>query len=244
MKITTVQTVTQLAFMHRIFPVNCYLVEEEDGFTLIDAGMPFCRSGILKAAVRLGKPIVRIVLTHAHQDHVGALDGLKQALPDAGIYISERDARLLAGDTSLAAHEPNLPIKGSVPANIRTKPDVLLREGDRIGSLEAVAFPGHTPGSMGFLDTRNRILIVGDAFQVRGGFAVSGKVQPSFPFPAWATWSRRDALESAKKASRLQPSLLAAGHGPMLHNPGQAISRAIAEAEAHPSFGRPQAGRE
>ena len=38
---TQVQTVTQLAFLPRLFPINCYLVEEADGFTLIDTGMAF-----------------------------------------------------------------------------------------------------------------------------------------------------------------------------------------------------------
>lgn len=244
MKKTTVQTVTQLAFMPRVFPVNCYLVEEEDSLTLIDAGLSFCKDGILKAANRLGKPIRRIVLTHAHQDHVGALDALKRLLPDAQVHISARDARLLAGDASLLSHEPNLPIRGSVPAGIKTKPDVLLRDGDRIGSLLAVAAPGHTPGSMAFLDTRNRILIVGDAFQVRGGLAVSGKLMPWFPFPAMATWSKREALASAKKLRLLQPSLLAAGHGRLVEQPGSALDRVIAAAEADSAFSLPQTGGE
>lgn len=71
-KITSVQSVFQLAFLPRLFPVNCYLVSEHDGFTLIDAGIPFSFKGIMSAASRLGKPIRRIVLTHAHEDHVGA----------------------------------------------------------------------------------------------------------------------------------------------------------------------------
>ena len=37
--------------------------------------------------------------------------------------------------------------------------------------------PGHTPGSMSFLDIRNKALIVGDAFQTRGGTAVSGQMK-------------------------------------------------------------------
>ncbi|MDF2938302.1 MAG: fold metallo-hydrolase [Paenibacillaceae bacterium] len=242
MKTTTVQTVTQLAFLPRVFPINCYLVEEQEGLTLIDAGMPFCKNGILKAASRLRKPIRRIVLTHAHQDHVGALDGLKNALPEAQVYISARDARLLAGDVSLMSHEPNLPVRGGVPKGIKTKPDVLLQDGDMIGSLQAVAAAGHTPGSMAFLDVRNRILIAGDAIQVRGGLAVSGKLMPLFPFPAMATWSKREALASAQKLRRLEPSLLAVGHGRMLAQPGSDLDRVIAEAEADPAFSRLQTG--
>lgn len=236
MKKVTVNTVTQLAFLPNLFPINCYLVEEQDGLTVIDAGMPFCFGGIMKSAAQHGKPIRRIVLTHAHQDHVGALDALKQALPDATVYISHRDALLLAGDASLLPGEPALRVRGSVPAKIRTKADVLLNDGDRVGSLLAVSASGHTPGSMAFLDTRNRILIAGDAFQVRGGMAVSGTMKPWFPFPALATWCKQEALKSAKKLIGLQPSLLAVGHGRMISDPAKTMSQAIACAEADPAF--------
>ncbi|MNJ41095.1 putative metallo-hydrolase YflN [compost metagenome] len=230
-KLTTIQTLSQLAFLPRVFPVNCYFVEESDGLTLIDAGMSFSDKKIIQTAAELGKPITRIVLTHAHLDHVGALDRLSKAIPEASIYISERDAALLAGDMSLLPHEPNMPIKGSVPKNVQTKPNILLQAGDRIGSLLAISVPGHTPGSMAFMDSRNGYLIAGDAFQTRGGIAVSGKVQPWFPFPAAATWCKSSALESARKLCELQPTLLAVGHGPMLGQPLAAMRKAIAEAE-------------
>lgn len=70
-------TVYQLTFLPRFFPVNCYLIEEDEELTLIDAALPYSAKGILKAAEDLGKPITRILLTHAHEDHVGALDALK-----------------------------------------------------------------------------------------------------------------------------------------------------------------------
>ncbi|MWV45826.1 MBL fold metallo-hydrolase [Paenibacillus sp. HJL G12] len=232
MKKTTVHQVTQLAFLPRLFPVNVYLVEENDGLTLIDAGMPFSLKGILKAAQSFGKPITRIVLTHAHGDHVGALDGLKEAIPDVKVYISRRDQALLAGSRALEEGEPQMPIKGDVPKKIRTKPDHLIADGERIGSLQAIASPGHTPGHMAFLDTRSQVLIVGDAFQVRGGMAVSGHVQPLFPFPAMATWNRDAALNSARRLAELQPSYLAVGHGHMLKQPHEAMIRAIQRAEA------------
>lgn len=230
MKMTQMGSLYQVAFMPRFFPVNCYLVEEETELTLIDAALPFSVKGILEAAARIGKPITRIVLTHAHGDHVGALDGLKKALPQAKVYISRRDAKLLAGSKELEAGEPNLPIKGDVPKSIQTKPDVLLEEGDRVGSLQAIAAPGHTPGSMAFLDVRSRALIAGDAFQVRGGVAVSGLMKLWFPFPAMATWNREVSLESAQKLRELAPSVLAVGHGAMIAQPLAVIDRAIEEA--------------
>lgn len=234
MKMTKNGALYQLAFLPRLFPVNCYLVEEEKELTLVDAAMPFSVKGILQAAERIGKPITRIVLTHAHGDHIGALDGLKQALLQAQVLISARDAKLLAGSRELEAGEPNTPVKGDVPkpGAVKTKPDVLLQDGDRIGSLKAIAAPGHTPGMMAFLDERSGALIAGDAFQVRGGVAVSGVVKPWFPFPAMATWNKPVSLESARKLRSLKPTLLAVGHGVMIADPLSVIDRAIAEAEA------------
>ncbi|MEC0236713.1 MBL fold metallo-hydrolase [Paenibacillus kribbensis] len=231
MHIVQVQHIYQLTFMPRLFPVNCYLVEENDGFTLIDAGLPYSAKGIEQAAARMGKPIIRIVLTHAHEDHVGALDRLKTRNPDAQVFVSRRDARLLRGDVSLEAGEPDTPIRGSVPKGILTQPDVLLEDGDHVGSLLAISTPGHTPGSMAFLDTRTRALIAGDAFQVRGGVAVSGRLKPLFPFPALATWNKESSLESAKKLAHLKPSLLAVGHGNMLQHPQTQLERAIKDME-------------
>lgn len=231
MRITKIGTVFQLSFMPRIFPVNCYLVEEENELTLIDAALPFSTKGIIDAAKSIGKPITRIVLTHAHNDHIGALDSLKELLPNAQVSISSRDALLLDGNSSLLPNEKNTPIRGGVPKNIKTKPDLLLENGDRIGSLEVIATPGHTPGSITLFDTRNRSLIAGDALITRGKVVVSGLMNPLFPFPALATWDKHIALESAKKLIGYKPSLLAVGHGNMLEQPRTKMEQAIAEAE-------------
>ncbi|MHA6528907.1 MBL fold metallo-hydrolase [Paenibacillus sp. BAC0078] len=231
MRVTQEGHLLQLTWMPRFFPVNCYLVEEADGLTLIDAAMPFSVKGIMHTAARLNKPINRIVLTHAHGDHVGALDELKKRIPEAKLYISERDAALLRGDRSLRADEPQTPIKGSVPTKISSRPDVLLHEGDSIGSLTAISTPGHTPGSMSFLDERTGALIVGDAFQTFRRIAVSGTVVPWFPFPAMATWNKAQALSSAIKILELSPKLLAVGHGNLLKAPGEQIKQAVHTAQ-------------
>ena len=91
--------------------------------------------------------------------------------------------------------------------------------------------PGHTPGSMSFLDVRNKALIVGDAFQTRGGMAVSGQMKFWFPFPAMATWSKEISLQSTEKLREYEPSLLAAGHGKMINDPVAFIELAIKEAK-------------
>ena len=207
--------------------VNCYLVREPDGFTLIDTSWPSSQAkAIMSEAQKLGTPIVRILLTHAHSDHVGSLDALHAILPDVPVGIGQRDARLLAGDLTL---EPSEPQGGKKPAayTCKTKPNLLLNEGDRVGSLEVVVSPGHSPGHIAFLDTRDRSLIAGDAFQTLGGVAVSGTYVPLFPLPAMASWNSELCLISARKLLALQPSLLAVGHGRALANPQMAMEQAI-----------------
>jgi glyoxylase-like metal-dependent hydrolase (beta-lactamase superfamily II) len=107
------------------------------------------------------------------------------------------------------------------------KPERLLQPGDRVGSLEVLASPGHTPGHIAFLDLRDRSLIAGDAFQTRGGIAVAGVLRPLFPFPAIATWHKPTALETALALRALNPARLAVGHGETLEDPGAAMDRAI-----------------
>ncbi len=232
MRIIRESTVYQLTFYQgESLSVNCYFVEENDGLTLVDAAIPASSKGILQAADTIGKPITAIVLTHAHHDHIGALDAIKERIPNVPVYISSREARLIAGDMSLDPDEPDTPIRGIIPKNLKTQADVLLQEGDRIGSLLALSAPGHTPGSFVFLDTRNNALIAGDSFQTAGGIAVAGQLCPSFPFPAYGTWNKQSALESARKLRGYRPSLLAVGHGEMLKQPCADLDRAIAQAE-------------
>lgn len=210
--------------------VNCYLVREEDGFTLVDTNLAGSAKAIIAAAREHGGPIVRIVLTHAHNDHVASLDALKQALPDVEVAIGARDARFLAGDMSLDAAEPQVKLRGGYQP-CQTQPTRLLEPGDRVGSLEVVASPGHTPGHIALLDGRDRTVIAGDAFQTIGGLAVAGTMRWLFPFPALATWHRPTALHSARALQALEPACLAVGHGQVLAEPLTALDRAISEAE-------------
>lgn len=230
---TTWGPVTQLSFMPKLFPLNCYLVEEDNSVTLIDACMPFVAKGIYAAIQATGKPLTRILVTHAHEDHIGAIPFLKEKYPQAKIGISRRDAAILNGDHSLLPHEAQTPLKGGIPKKALFSPDFLIEDQDRIGSLTAIASPGHTPGHFAFLETTSHTLIAGDAFQTKGGLAVSGHMKWKFPFPAFATWHPSTAIASAQKLVELNPDVLVVGHGPALLLPASSINLAIAEAKQH-----------
>ena len=209
--------------------VNAYLVEEDDGFTLVDTMLPRNAGRILKAAG--GIPIKRIVLTHAHQDHIGSLDALAETLPGVEVLISSRDARLLAKDMTLDPGEEKGKLRGGY-SGAKTKPTRTVEAGERIGSLEVVAAPGHTPGQVALLDTRDRTLYCGDAYATIGGVATTAKTYPRFPLPANATWHHPTALESAKALRALDPARLAPGHGKVVESPGAAMDEAIARGHA------------
>lgn len=227
MRLTTFDRLHQLTLMPRLFPVNCYVFEEENGLILIDAALKMAASSIIEFAHKKDKPIDKIILTHSHMDHIGALDEVKKAFPEAVVYLSKRDALLFEGDFSLLPGEPQQKIKGSFSKDIHTKPDVLVEEGDEIGSLKVISTPGHTPGSISLYDERSGIVIAGDALVTKGGLFVTGEFRLTFPFPAFATWDAETALKSAEKLLALPLSCLAVGHGDLIMEPHAKLQAAI-----------------
>ncbi|HEX6542559.1 MAG TPA: MBL fold metallo-hydrolase [Ktedonobacterales bacterium] len=222
---------TQVERSMIVFPINCYFVREDDGLTLVDTNWKKTEGAILRAGQTLGAPIRRIVLTHVHGDHVGSLDALHQALPEAEVLVGEREARLLARDFSLDPEEAQTKPSGDYPM-IRTRPTGTLRPGDMVGSLRVVASPGHTPGHISFFDTRDGTLIAGDALFTYTGTGVAGTMRLRFPFSSMATWDKATSLRSVRALAVLQPTRLAVGHGPVLEAPLAAMEQAIAAATA------------
>lgn len=205
--------------------VNAFLVREEDGFTLLDTTVSGGADQLIAAARQAGGEIRRIALTHGHGDHVGSLDALKEKLGGSvEVLMPELDARILAGEQVTDGKPP-----GSWP-KLKTTPDVRLTGGERIGSLEVIPTPGHSPGHVSFLDTRDRTIIVGDTFTSIGGLAVSNHFHLRFPFAAMATWDKGKDLESAKRLRELEPAMLVVGHGGPVHIPRTAMDMAIARA--------------
>src|SRR5918992_984352 len=70
----------------RLGLVNAYLVRETDGLTVIDTMIGGSADKITEGAEASGAPIVRILLTHAHADHVGSLDPRDGTLYCGDVY--------------------------------------------------------------------------------------------------------------------------------------------------------------
>jgi glyoxylase-like metal-dependent hydrolase (beta-lactamase superfamily II) len=217
-------TLTRLS---RLGVVNSFLVREDDGLTLIDTMLKGSEKKILAAAEQAGAPIVRIVLTHYHDDHSGSVDALADALPDAEVMWPARETPFMRGQAELLPGEPEGKVRAIKP--LKAQPARELSAGDRIGSLEAIASPGHSPGHLAFLDTRDRTLIAGDVYSTIGGVATTAGPYWRFPLPGFITWNRELELESARALRALEPARLAVGHGKTVDDPLAAMDAAIAK---------------
>jgi len=194
--------------------VNCYLVRESDGFTLIDTGLPGGARDILAAASAAGAPIRRILLTHAHMDHVGAVDALAKKLPGVTLAADERSLPLLRkpADKTLRAGEPKESFGGGLPG-IDTAVTHIVDGGELFGSLRCIDTPGHIPGHLSFLDERDGTLYAGDALQSVGRLAICGWNPWYFALPKFVMWSKTLALESARRLLEFPIERYACGHG-------------------------------
>ncbi len=142
------------------FQQNCSLVWDETTMrgAVIDPGGDVPR--ILAETRRQGVTVERIALTHGHIDHAGGAAELKDALGGVPIEGPDERDRFLLEELTEAGNA--LGLHGARPVT----PDRWLREGDTIELAGAVFgvlhCPGHTPGSVVFVNAAARFAIVGD----------------------------------------------------------------------------------
>ncbi len=139
---------------------NCTILWDERTMrgAVVDPGGEVPR--ILAELHRLGVTAERIALTHGHIDHAAGAAELKEAL--GGVPVEgpdERDRFLL---DRLAEQGRNFGIPEARPVT----PDRWLHEGDTVdlagASFDVLHCPGHTPGSVVFVNAPGRFALVGD----------------------------------------------------------------------------------
>ncbi|WP_263380704.1 MBL fold metallo-hydrolase [Granulicella paludicola] len=220
--------------------MNCYLVRESDGFTLIDTTIGGSGDQILAAARSLDAPIRRILLTHAHVDHIGALDELATKLPGVQVAIGDRESLMLPKPPKQNLNplpgEPPCKLKGGYPG-ANTPATHLISAQELFGSLRCLATEGHTPGHMSFLDERDGTLYTGDAMVTVGGKPhVPGYGPWFFPLPKFATWDRPTSVAVIQRLISDPPLIaiarLAPGHGPVLEGGRNLLEAALLEVKA------------
>jgi glyoxylase-like metal-dependent hydrolase (beta-lactamase superfamily II) len=154
---------------------NAFLVETEEGYTLVDVGWAKAPGRIAAAVEELGhKPadIRRIVITHAHPDHVQGAEEMR-ARTGAEILIHEADADWLrSGRVPAAGREGSL---GRLVDKIPklhwrpTEPDRTVADDEVVDGLKVIHTPGHSPGHVVLLHEPSRTLLAGDAVFHRSG---------------------------------------------------------------------------
>ena len=138
---------------------NCSLLccEHTNKAAVVDPGGEIQR--ILEVANKAGAEIEKILVTHAHIDHAGAVSELQKLLK-VPVEGPHRDDQFWIDA---------LPEQSSMFGFPRTQaftPDRWLQDGDRVEFgqvvLEVRHCPGHTPGHVIFFNAASRLAIVGD----------------------------------------------------------------------------------
>jgi glyoxylase-like metal-dependent hydrolase (beta-lactamase superfamily II) len=199
--------------------VNAYLIVDPDGLTLIDAGMASNGKAILDYIAGLGRSpadLRRLLVTHADQDHVGALAALKAA-SGARIACGAADAEAIAAGRSSRELKLGFLMKlvmGLFELLFKTVPapvDDRLADGQVLpvlGGLRVLATPGHTPGHVSFFAPAAGILFSGDSIISEKGRLIVSRLR--------ATWDAAQAQASARAQAALGATIVCPGHGPVV----------------------------
>lgn len=134
---------------------------------LIDSGVKGSERVIFDYLKKIGrKPenISLLILTHAHPDHIGAAQSIKQT--SGCSVVAHPDAQAWIEDVELQFKQRPVPgfhtlVGGS------TSIDRLLQDGENIEcgpvSLQVILTPGHAMGSLSFYCKEEKVLFSGDA---------------------------------------------------------------------------------
>jgi glyoxylase-like metal-dependent hydrolase (beta-lactamase superfamily II) len=205
--------------------INMLLLENDDGWTLVDTGTEDSPDRIRAALMALGsgpEDLRRIFLTHHHADHIGGLEGIREWSPDVEVGATEYEALVISGRLPRAL--PTNPIARRL-ANAQSMPaspvGKILREGDLVSGFRIIATPGHSLGHASLLRDADGLLFTADAFgcfprKLRVGVRKALCTDPQM------------AKRSARKLLGERFATVVMGHGPVLRSEARArLQRAV-----------------
>ena len=204
--------------------VAVWLVRDGDDWSLIDTG-PSGQAETVRRAVEglVGSAPQRIVCTHGHFDHVGALPVLA-ATWRVPVFAHRAEIPFIAGPARHRDLRPAsmvyraLSLICSPPAPC-VPVEHSLEENDRIAGMRVIHVPGHTPGMIALLHEEDRALMAADAFR----FKLFGAM------PLY-TWDRAAARESMRKLADLDFDCLLTSHNDPIFKNGRIAARGAANA--------------
>ena len=178
-----------------------YLIMDDE-MILVDTGRPGQGKGILNELKSMNiqlRDIKRILITHHDIDHVGNL-ALLENETDASIWASKGDIPYICDEKSRHGIKKYLSfiMRAKKPKNIQPYP-----EEQRIGDIEIIPTPGHTPGHVCLL--YNNVLFVGDLFR-----SSKGQLKPMRSFMNWDESILKDSI---KKISDYDFEWICPAHG-------------------------------
>lgn len=211
-------------------------------WVLIDAGARGTASVIVATAdARFGRNArpEAIVLTHAHFDHVGALETLAE-LWDVPIYAHERELPCLDGRASCASPDEEFAggrpsaltrLRLNEPVDVSARLLILPPDGSvpPMPGWHWVHTPGHTPGHVSLWREEDRTLIAGDAVITtshESAYTVADQPPELHGPPMWNSQDRTAVRESVERLSLLGPEVLVTGHGRAMN--GQPLREGLA----------------
>lgn len=229
--------------------VNVYLVEDDDGVTLVDAGLPGMWPMVLRALEQCGRApgdVRALVLTHGHFDHVGFADRVRRELR-VPVFVHTGDERLAAHPYRYTpqrnrflyplAHPRSLPVLARMSLagalNVRGVSRVEpMAAGTALpvpGRPVPVHTPGHTDGHCALHFPDRATVISGDALVTLDPY--TGHSGPQIVASA-ATKDTHQALTSLDDLAATDATLVLPGHGlPWAKGVRSAVRRAVAVGE-------------
>lgn len=194
---------------------NVYLIEDDGGVTLFDAGARTMTRAVATAAARLGG-VRRVVLGHGHTDHRGVAPAL-----GAPVLCHPDEVIDAEGSGGFRYWPPGL---AGLPMPQRQIHRVLhrwffdggpveiagtVREGDDVAGFRVIDLPGHAPGQIGLWRESDRLALVSDCFYTLDMWGRD--CEPKLPESTY-NFDTEQARASLRKLAALEPAAAWPGH--------------------------------